>query len=531
MQDLVQQIRREIRGTWRYRWYAMAAAWLICLLGWGFVLSMPDIYQANARVYVDADSRLAEVVGQVGVPPGVGSRVFVVRQAMLGRPQLERVARETDLDLRATNEEEKEMLLASLREKISVTTGRSSNQAQNLYSISFEDHDRAMAISVVQTLLDTFVEDVLELKQRGAAEVSGYLQDQLSHYAGLLSQSEANLADFKKRYVGLLPGENGGIFEKLQMEMDTLKQLRLDLQIEQDRRDELRRQLTTTNAMLPEGAEGALGVGVPGGETAAAIKALQARRAELLLTFTEKHPDVIAIDEQLEQLAAQRRAELEALRASGNGMEGVANATNPVYQNAQIALNEAGVKIAGLRSQIAQREAIVNTLNSQINTIPEIEAEYSQLTRDYDQYRSLYNELLLQKERERLGSVGEERDVVSFNVVEPPSATFDPVAPQRGILLIGVLIAGLGAGGALAFLVHQLNPVFHDAETLQRIAGRPILGVVSRTWLERVRAGRRMDVTKFAAAAAGLVALFLCAVMFQEPGTELVRTLMMAASG
>ena len=492
MHELLQQIKTELRGMWRYRWPAMLAAWVVCLVGWVSVFSMPDIYQASAKVYVDADSRLADVMGQVGVAPGVGSRVFVVRQAMLGRPQLERVARETDLDLRASTEEEKEKLLFNLGEKVSVISGRSS-QARNLYTISFEDRDREMAVAVVQTLLDTFVEDVLELKELGTEEVTDYLEDQLAHYSGLLTESEAKLADFKKQYVGLLPGESGGIFERLAVEMDLLKQLRLDLQIETDQRNELRRQLETEDPMLPESADTVTGITVAGTPTELAIADLQTQRSGLLLTYTERHPDVVAIDEQLEQLFEKRRQEMAALQGSGVGMEGVTNSTNPVYQSAQIALNESNVRIAGMRSQVAQREALVNRLNSQIGTIPEIEAQFAELTRNYTQYQSLYNELLMQKERERMGTVGDERDVVSFNIVEPPAATFEPIAPKRVVLIFAVLVFGLGVGGGVAFLFHQLNPVFHDLNTLRKVSGRPILGVVSMTWLERGRAKRRFE--------------------------------------
>lgn len=530
MQELIQQIRTELRGMWRYRWAAMIAAWAVCVGGWITVFSMPDIYQASAKVYVDADSRLADVMGQVGVAPGVGSRVFVVRQAMLGRPQLERVARETDLDLRARTEEEKEALLFSLSEKVSVVSGRSS-QARNLYSISFEDRDREMAVAVVQTLLDTFVEDVLELKELGTEEVTDYLEDQLAHYSGLLSDSEAKLADFKKQYVGLLPGEAGGIFERLSIEMDLLKQLKLDLRIETDQRNELRRQLETEEPMLPDGAEGAGGIIVAGSPTEIAIADLETKRSGLLLTFTERHPDVVAIDEQLEQLYEKRRTESLALQNAGFGMEGVINATNPVYQSAQIALNEANVAIAGMRSQIAQREALVNSLNSQVGTIPEIEAEYAELTRNYTQYQSLYNELLMQKERERMGTVGDERDIVSFNIVEPPAATYEPVAPKRGLLILGVLVAGLAIGGGIAFLLHQLNPVFHDVSTLRKVSGRPILGVVSMTWLERGRARRRFDFMCFAGVATGLVFVFLCTVLFQDMGVIIMHGLLRQIPG
>jgi polysaccharide chain length determinant protein (PEP-CTERM system associated) len=283
--------------------------------------------------------------------------------------------------------------------------------------------------------------------------------------------------------------------------------------------------------MLPEGADNSLGIAVSGNATDVTITGLQTRRAELLLSVTAKHPDVVAIDEQLEQLYEKRRSELEALRSAGRGIEGAANATNPVYQNAQIALNEASVAIAALRSQITQREEIVRVLNEQITTIPEIEAEYAQLTRDYDQYKSLYNELLLQKERERLGSVGDERDVVSFNVVEPPSSTIEPVAPQRGLLLVVTLLAGLGIGGGVAFLLHQSNPVFCDAETLRRVSMRPVLGVVSKTWLDRRRVQRRVDILTFAAATMGLGLVFMCTLVFQDVGVVILNEILTQPQG
>lgn len=530
MQDVIHLLRTEIRGSWRYRWTAMIVAWIVCVLGWLSVFMMPDIYEARAQVYVDADSRLADVMGAVGVAPGVSSRVFVVRQAMLGRPQLERVARETDLDLRARTPEEKETLITSLRERIGVASGRSS-QAKNLYTITFDDRDRDMAVSVVQTLLDTFVEDVLKLKEQGSDEVSGYLEEQLNHYSGLLSGSEEALANFKKQYVGMLPGENGGVFERLQTEIDALAALRSNLAIQENRRSELRRQLRSETPDLPEEAEQGAGAPIPGSSTQATISELEAQRAQLLLAFTERHPDVVAMNEQLELLYATREDERTALAAGSNGIEGAANATNPVYQSVQIALNETGVQIAGLRGQVSQSEATVRQLNSQINTIPEIEAKYSELTRDYAQYKALYDELLMRKERERMGSVGEDRDVVSFNIIDPPAAAFEPVAPKRVLLLVGVLILGLGVGGAIAFVIHQMNPVFHDAKLLRDVTGRPVLGVVSMTWLERHKVGRRIDFSSFAMAGVSLVATFVLTILLQDKFVDLVHSLIWQATG
>jgi polysaccharide chain length determinant protein (PEP-CTERM system associated) len=453
----------------------------------------------------------------------VGSGVFVVRQAMLGLPQLKRVARETGLDQRATNAEQEAALYTSLQEKILVQTGRTS-ESSNLYTIAFEDNDRDMALSVVRTLLSTFVEDVLKLKEQGTEQVDSYLTDQLSYYENQLQDAEHKLADFKKGNVGLLPGESGGVFERLQSEMAQLKQVEMDLNIEVDRRNELRRQLQSDTPYLPESEAEAAGIKVPGSQIGDRIAELEGQRSGLLLTFTDQHPDVVALNEQLQQLYAQRDAERAALLQGGGGMEGAANATNPVYQTAQIALNESSVKIVGLQSQLAQHQATVASLREQINTIPEVEAELATLTRDYDQYQALYSEILLRKERERMGHVGEESDAVIFNITSPPTVGLEPVGPKRTLMLFGVLIFGLGVGGGLAVLLSQAHPVFHDAESLRRFMGRPVLGQVSMTLLGERRRARHADLVTFVAATSGLIAFFTGVLVLQEPGVRLLRT-------
>lgn len=525
MHELAHMLLNELRGAWRYRWIAVLVAWLICLLGWTAVYSLPNTYMAYTQVYVDARSRLAEVMGQVGVSPSVGSRVFVVRQAMLAQPQLERVARETGLSAGVTTAAEEEALYAELREKIIVDTGRTS-ESSNLYTIAFEYYDRDIALAVVNTLLNTFVEDVLKLKESGTEQVDNYLADQLAYYQTKLGEADQSLANFKKENVGLLPGESGGVFERLQVQMAQLRQVDLELQIERDRRQELRRQLQSEDPYLPEGATGDTGIVLPGSRSAERIAELEKQRSELLLTFTARHPDVIALNEQLEQLYGQQEAERAALASTAGGMDGAANATNPVYQTAQIASNASSVRIVELESKLQQHRLTVADLREQIDTIPEVEAQLAALTRDYQQYQTLYSEILMRKERERMGKVEEGSDVVTFNVTDPPTVGLEPVGPKRTLMVFGVLILALGAGGGLAFVLNQLNPVFHDAESLRRFLDRPVLGQVSMTLLGPHKRRRRYDKVRFAAATSALFAFFTVVLVLQEPAVRLIRSVL-----
>jgi len=130
-----------------------------------------------------------------------------------------------------------------------------------------------------------------------------------------------------------------------------------------------------------------------------------------------------------------------------------------------------------------------------------------------------------------MGTVGEDRDVVSFNIIDPPAAAFVPVAPRRLLLLVGALILGLGAGGMIAFVCHQLNPVYHDAKTLRDITGRPVLGVVSMTWLERHKIRRRVDFSSFALAGTSLVVVFVMTIVLKDQFVGLMHSLIWQATG
>src|SRR5437879_12710711 len=93
MNAALEFILEQIHGAWRFRWTAMLVAWIVCLLGWLVVLAMPDTYSAWARVYVDTRTRLSQVTQGIAVHSNIASQAEAVRQALLGGPQRENVAR------------------------------------------------------------------------------------------------------------------------------------------------------------------------------------------------------------------------------------------------------------------------------------------------------------------------------------------------------------------------------------------------------------------------------------------------------
>src|SRR5690606_28720602 len=171
--------------------------------------------------------------------------------------------------------------------------------------------------------------------------------------------------------------------------------------------------------------------------------------------------------------------------------------------------------IAALRGQLADHRRSEARLRQLVDTVPEVEAEYARLTRDYDVTRATYNTLLERLERARLSGDAEATGIVKFDIVDPPSVSFGPVSPNRPVLLLGVLVVGLGAGGAIAWLMHMLKPVFFSARSLAEVTGLDVLGTVSAAWVDKQRAAVRRGVLRYSAASAALLAAFVVAVAVQ----------------
>ena len=95
---------------------------------------------------------------------------------------------------------------------------------------------------------------------------------------------------------------------------------------------------------------------------------------------------------------------------------------------------------------------------------PAVAAEANRISRDYEVLEDQYDDLLNDREEMRLrGQVETERSAFQFEVIDPPTAPRNPAAPNRPLLLLGVLIVGLGAGAGAAFVLGQLRSSFTTA--------------------------------------------------------------------
>ena len=520
----------EVRGAWRFRWIALIAAFIVALIGWAVVFALPDRYEADARVFVDTRTALRPALQGLTIDQNVDAQINYVRQSLLEGPQLERIAKDAGvLSPTVTDERARARILNALSDRIVLgvfsagTQGDERSTAGTIYTFHFTDGDRARSLRVVESLLNTFVEETLGGKREGSQQAQQFLETQIKDYEQRLSAAEDKLATFKKKNVGLMPSDQGGYFMQLQKEVDAAKKAESDLSVAMSRRDELAKQLHSDSVVSAAGGSGVTGVrGNGGSDTLSRIQETQARLDELLLKYTDKHPDVIATRATLAELKLRRATELKNLQrgdASAIASSGAGN--NPVYQSMQLELNKVDVEIAALRRELAQHQATVADLRQRLNSAPQVEAEYQQLNRDYDVNKAQYTALLESYQKARLGERADNAGSVRFEVVLPPTSPLIPVFPKRVLLLGLVWLVALGVGGAIAYGLHTLKPILSSVRAVNRLTAFPVLGAVSVAFPTAEKKKMWRHVWRISAASACLVVALGVALVLNWSGARL----------
>lgn len=532
MHDLIEQVIEQLRSSWRFRWWALAIAGVVAVVGWCVVFTLPDRFEANARVFVDTRTALKPVLDKLTIEQDVNAQLNFVRQSLLAGPELRKVATSTGvLPATTVDPAAESRVLEGMAGRITLTVRSASENANNndttagsIYGLSYQDGNRERALKVVQVLLDTLVEKTLGGKRQGAEDAQRFLEDQMRQYEQRLRTAEDKLADFKKRNIGLMPQEQGGYFAQLQTELDAVKTTETQLSIALSKRAELARQLRGESVVAASGSTPMIGTtGLSSSnDTLSRIKETQAKLDDLLLRFTDKHPDVVATRSTLVELQKRRDAEIESLRRGDPDAVAQSGASsNPVFQSIQLQLNQADVDIASLRGALSQHQQKAAMLKQRLDSAPQVEAEFAQLNRDYDVNKAQYTALLSNYEKARLGEQADSAGSVRFEIVQPPIVSFAPVFPRRGLFLAGVLLGAFAVGAGLAFLLHLLRPVVGSAASLARLTGLTVLGTVSSAFPGRSRGEARGDLKRFAVGVACLVAAFAVTIFLSRSGFRL----------
>jgi len=496
-----------LRAAWRRRWMGVIIAWLVCGVGWVAVYTIPNQYESGARLFVDADAVLTPLLRGLAADSQPTTQLEILQRTLLSRPNLEKLVSKTDLDLTLNSPSDRERLLSRLGSEIHVNP-----QTRNLFTINYRDKSPKVAHDVVQTLLTIFVESATGGSRSDMENARRFLERQIQSYEQQLRGAEKRRADFRARYIEILPADNNPNVPALEGARNQALALEGKLQDALISRDALKQEVENTPPMLvvESGPNG-----LNGQPVRTRVQEAEDQLRMLLLKDTDQHPDVIAQRKLIESLKnAPKDAPVPAAIAAKDaaGHDAASNIVkrsvpNAIYDQLKVKLIEADTNVISLQRQRDDAVRYRDRLEKVQREQPGLIAEYQNMDRDYNVLRRNYEELLGRLQSANIAQAADtQADKVKLQVIDPPEIPRLPVAPNRMLLITGVLLGGLGTGAGLTVLFGQLDRSFSTVDELRNL-GLPVLGGISVLGLVPLRQ-RLATVFRFGAAVAVLVCVY-----------------------
>lgn len=474
MIDLLKNTKSLLPGIWKYRYWGAATTALIGAAGIAATVMLPGNYEATARAYVDTQTILKPLMEGMTVQPNFEQQVQMMARTLVSRPTLEKIVAAGHLDTNVKSEKDREALLQALAKDIKFRPAGGTNH----YSIEYRNPSQDAALKVVSTLLAIFVDATRNDQARDTRQALAFIDDEINKAQQTLLATEAALKDFKIRHIDVMPNLAQDSVSRSSDAQKEVQLARLEYRQSVNSRNAIRERL----ASVPEFQMTTDGTRVVGGrETTEVERRLEATRKrldDLLVRYTDEHPEVIHTKQSIQEMEAERRAELR--NPPKVDPVNMIKTPNKLYQDLSVSLSDAEARVASNAARVADAEARVAQARQMALSIPKVEAEYIQLNRDYQSNKQNYEKLLSRRDAARLAGSMESAGAREFRVVDPPRVSPRTVSPNRPLLLLGTLVVSILAGVLVAFLKDAMSPTFFDPASLRRLSSAPLFGAVTR---------------------------------------------------
>ena len=386
------------------------------------------------------------------------------------------------------------------------------------FTVSYEGGDPKKVTQVANRLTSLFLEYNMRLRENLAKTTTNILEQQLEAYRNTTRLLEEKIARFKEEHLTELP-----------------ELMRLNLEFEQQIRQQIERVETKILALEDRKVylEGQLATISPSvlfrgdqvWEPRDRLKLLRSQAISLEASLSPKHPDVIKIRREIEELEKKvnadnerrnlekmlndKEVQLENLRnrttdkhpdvvrlkqeisniktaladiqadEAGGADSADSGPTNPAYINLQTQIKRTEIELDSLRTQRKELEKKWHQYVKRLEQMPQVEQEYQDLARDYSAAQKKYNETSEKlMEARQAENLEENQAGEKFTVVDPPHVPGKPVKPNRmAIILIGFIL-GLGAGAGLAAAMEFTDTTLRTAGDVRRLTGAPVLSAI-----------------------------------------------------
>jgi polysaccharide chain length determinant protein (PEP-CTERM system associated) len=434
---------------------------------YGVYLRVDPVYRASALILVEPQ-RVPDNYIKPTVTSSLDARVRTIEQQIKNRESFTQILRKTGLYQELMAAGQVEEAIRKLDSNLAIDTRRG-----NLFWIHFNDGSPEQAAAVANYVTDTVIGANLLLREGQAENTTAFLTAELAAMKQQLEEQEARVADFRLRNDGFLPEQrssNEAAITRLQSQLDHLGEETDDA--------ELRALILGQSVSAPmKGKQKEPPVAVR--PTPSRLSELEGELAEMTLRYTDRHPEVVRLQREIDRLRSAMAAE-QSKTADQPQVEDGAEPTTSSDPVVQAQIQATTVEMQKLRAERERTLEEIAAIEQRLDQTARIEVELLAMTRDYDNLQRAYNELLGMKTDAALAENMEKgRQGEQFTILErayPPTEPYSPnLLIYLGVGVVGAALIGLG----LIVIKEETDQRFRDADALRRsFPALPILASI-----------------------------------------------------
>lgn len=458
-------------------------------VGWAIVWSaswvLPPRYQSGTLILVAQPTMPKDYVTP-NVNDDLQQRLQSITQQILSRTRLLHIIDQYHLYMLPHADRSPDDKVELMRKDIDIELVRDAHNQITAFNVYYTSRDPHLAQQVTGELTNLFINENLEVRQQQSEDTTKFLEAQLETARQSLSDQEEQIRVFKAQHVGEMPGQ-------LASNLQILSGLQSQLQNAEDALNAAKQQHVYLQTLVdqyrtlqvPSKSADGNPVGLPALDQE--LDKLKAQLADLSSRYTDRHPDVRKLKEQIAETERTRDQLLAAMKTraadagkDGNGAADGGDPTqSPMLLQVQSQLRSNQVEIANREHSITLLKAKIDDYQARLNTEPIREQQLADLTRGYDQSKANYDDLLKKKNESAMATSMELlQQGERFQIVDPPSFPQKPEFPNR-LKLCGI---GFGLGLALGVVVagafEMLDGRIYDEKQLKKLLPPEIIAEI-----------------------------------------------------
>lgn len=456
-----------------HKWWLVAASVLVTITaGLGYYLSLPKVFQSTSLLSYEPQqinpARMDPEQGRIRLEDALAT----LKNLVISRNSLEKIITQFSL-----YEEDRQRLpiddvIISMRQKIVVTPASKGD----IFSVSFEGSDPKKVVKVTNALASLFIEENLKYREQRATETSKYTQDELIMAKKVLDEKEQLLRDYKLKNFNEMPEQRESNLGRLKALTERNQGIQNSIQELERTKVMAQEQMAWKQRLTAAGSEGVSSVRSP--ETdAERLQRLRGYLNQLLAKYTEKHPEVQRTKQLIEQLKKQIGEEQPTSRQATVSVPNRTKlAGNMENQLAQLQLKELDANIKQLRADQAAIPAEIAKYQRWIEAAPVREAEWNGLTRDYNELRRHYDQLVAQNlQAQSAENLEHNQKGSKFKIVDPARLPEKPFKPNFSKILLMAIAAGLALSMGSILGLDFFDTSFRDVGEIEEYLEVPLV--------------------------------------------------------